>query len=156
MHNIRNVTSSDYDVIISNLNDWWGGINMTDMLPRLFFNHFQNTSYVATDGDKLVGFLIGFISPTKPTIGYIHFVGIDPSYRKNGIAKCLYSEFFKAANQIGATEYECVTSPKNHQSIQFHLKMGFKVKEGNDANENHISFFKNYDGPNEDRVLFYK
>lgn len=35
---IRQVESSDYQPIISVLNDWWGGRNMSDMLPKLFLS----------------------------------------------------------------------------------------------------------------------
>lgn len=38
--NVRNVQPSDYPAIISVLDEWWGGRKMSDMLPRLFFEHF--------------------------------------------------------------------------------------------------------------------
>ena len=33
---IRNAEPSDYPPIISVINEWWGGRNMADMLPKLF------------------------------------------------------------------------------------------------------------------------
>ena len=35
---------------------------MADMLPKLFFVHFRQTSFVAGHGDSIAGFLIGFVS----------------------------------------------------------------------------------------------
>src|SRR6266700_2822677 len=43
---IRLATPSDYEDIISVLNDWWGGRQMSDMLPKLFFVHFRGTTFV--------------------------------------------------------------------------------------------------------------
>ena len=49
---------------------------MAPMLPKLFFLHFEGTSFVAEDEDgKLVAFLIGFLSQTDPEEADVHFVG---------------------------------------------------------------------------------
>lgn len=74
--NIRSVRESDYKVIISVIDSWWGGRQMADMLPSLFFRHFQDTSFVAEEDNKLIGFLTGFISQSYPGEAYIHFIGI--------------------------------------------------------------------------------
>lgn len=37
----RMLKESDYNTIISVPNGWWGELHMTDMLPRLFFKHFN-------------------------------------------------------------------------------------------------------------------
>ncbi len=63
---IRNAEPSGYLPIISVINAWWGNRNMADMLPKLFFVHFRQTSFVAEHGDDIVGFLIGFASQTSP------------------------------------------------------------------------------------------
>jgi hypothetical protein len=59
---IRHLEPADYDPIIRVLNDWWGGRQMADMLPRLFFVHFHPTSFVAEADGRVVGFLAGFAS----------------------------------------------------------------------------------------------
>lgn len=41
---IRTITSSDYEMVTSVLNEWWGGRQLKEKLPRLFFEHFQDTS----------------------------------------------------------------------------------------------------------------
>ena len=88
---IRNVQSADYSPIISVLNDWWGGRKMSDMLPKLFFVHFSETSFIIEQDNKIHGFLIGFLSQTFADEAYIHFVGIHPDYRKQGLVVCLKS-----------------------------------------------------------------
>ncbi|MBP1997084.1 hypothetical protein J2Z66_008762 [Paenibacillus eucommiae] len=37
----RSIRESDYLKIITVLNDWWGGRQMTHLLPKLFFEHFS-------------------------------------------------------------------------------------------------------------------
>jgi ribosomal protein S18 acetylase RimI-like enzyme len=66
---------------------------MSDKLPKLFFDHFKNTSFIAEKDGKIVGFLIGFLSQTYPEEAYIHFVGVHPDYRKHGIGRQLYNDF---------------------------------------------------------------
>jgi ribosomal protein S18 acetylase RimI-like enzyme len=64
---------------------------MRDMLPRLFFTHFRDTSFVAEDGGGgLAGFLCGFLSQTYPDQAYVHFVGVAPQHRGAGLASALY------------------------------------------------------------------
>ena len=92
--NFRTVKVSDYDIISPVINDWWGGRQMADLLPKLFFVHFNNTSFVAEEDGKIVGFLIGFLSQTFPEEAYIHFVGVDPDYRKQKIGRQLYGDVF--------------------------------------------------------------
>jgi len=154
---IRHAEPSDYQQIITVVNDWWGGRRMSDMLPRLFFVHFQLTSFVAEQDGKIVGFVTGFVSQTFPDEAYIHFVGVDPKYRKSGLARALYEKFFTTVSNLGCRTVRCVTSPVNKASIAFHRSLGFSVKS-NDSEKtiDGISVFEGYDGEGEDRVLFYK
>ena len=152
---IRNAEPSDYLPIISVINAWWGGRNMADMLPKLFFVHFRQTSFVAEHGDDIVGFLIGLASQTFPDEAYIHFVGVHPEYRKKGLGQTLYDRFFEKAKALGCTRVRCVTSPVNRGSVAFHLRMGFSM-EPSEKTVDGISVVEDYDGRGEHRVLFSK
>ncbi len=69
---------------------------MTPMLPRLFFVHFATTTaIVSAPGGPPVGFLCGFRSTTDPTVAYIHFVGVDPDVRGEGVGRMMYEWFFQ-------------------------------------------------------------
>jgi mRNA-degrading endonuclease HigB of HigAB toxin-antitoxin module len=70
----------DYYAISPLINEWWGGRQMSDMLPKLFFDHFTNTSFVAEKEGEIIGFLIVFFSQTHSNEAYIHFVGVHPEY----------------------------------------------------------------------------
>ena len=152
---VRNVQPSDYPPIISVLDEWWGGRKMSDMLPRLFFDHFCNTSFIIEEDNRISAFLIGFFSQSRPEEAYIHFVGVDPLYRKRSFGRELYERFFTVMRQGQRTVVRCVTSPINTGSIAFHNHMGFQVEPG-EASLNGVAYDSDHDGPGEHRVRFVR
>lgn len=144
---IRHAKPSDYGRVIGRINVWWGGRDMAPMLPKLFFLHFEGTSFVAEDEDgDLIGFVCGFLSQTKDDEAYIHFVGVTPDKRGEGVGRRLYERFLTEARANGRTVVRCVTSPVNRASVEFHQALGFEVDR----------VVPDYDGPGEDRVLLVK
>ncbi len=109
---------------------WWGGRDLRDMLPRIFFEHFRTTSFVAEYEDKLVGFLVGFLCPTHEDEAYIHFAGVDPAWRRAGLARDLYGRFCAVARADGRRRVQAVTSVVNRDSIAFHQRLGFALLPG--------------------------
>jgi ribosomal protein S18 acetylase RimI-like enzyme len=142
---IRNAEPGDYARVIPVIDEWWGGRPMAAMLPKLFFVHFRDTSFVAEDGDALAAFLCGFRSQTFDDEAYIHFVGVDPAHRGGGLARTLYERFFAAV--APRTTVRAVTSPRNEGSLAFHRALGFEVERVDE----------DYDGRGEARaVLIYR
>jgi ribosomal protein S18 acetylase RimI-like enzyme len=141
---IRNARPADHPRVVAVVDAWWGGRPMAAMLPKLFFIHFQQTSFVADEGEELAGFLCGFRSQTYDDEAYVHFVGVDPSRRGSGLGRQLYERFFEAV--APRTIVRAVTSPVNAGSLAFHRAMGFEVERVADA----------YDGRGETRVLLVK
>ncbi len=120
---------------------------MAPMLPKLFFLHFEGTSFVAEDDDEdLVGFLCGFLSQTSEDEAYIHFVGVTPDQRGEGVGRALYERFLTEVAASGRSVVRCVTSPVNQGSLSFHEALGFEAER----------VVPDYDGPGEDRVLLVK
>lgn len=150
---LRILDEADYKVVIPVIDEWWDGRHMTDMLPKLFFRHFKDTSLIAEEDGKLIGFLIGFVSQSYPNEAYIHFVGIHPDYRKKGLGRKLYLAFFEKVAKKGCQVVHCVTSPVNKDSIHFHTRMGFKIEKG-DSKVDGIQVNTDYDGSGQDRVVF--
>ncbi len=152
---VRPIRSSDYLTVISVIDDWWGGRHMADMLPRLFFDHFTDTSLAAERDGELAGFLVGFQSQSRPAEAYIHFVGISPGERGRGLGRHLYERFFAAVRARGCDEVHSVTSPVNRGSIAFHQRMGFDIEPG-DAQVDGVAVAAGYDGDGQDRVRFVR
>ena len=141
---IRHAEPSDHARVAAVLEEWWGGERrMVDMLPRLFFTHFRDTSFVAERNGELAGFLIGFVSHSEPEAAYVHFVGVSPSERGSGLGRELYERFFEVARAHGRRTVSCVTSPANAGSLAFHQAIGFEPSAPQAG----------YDGPGEDRVV---
>jgi ribosomal protein S18 acetylase RimI-like enzyme len=143
---IRHARPSDYGRVIGRVNVWWGRREMAPALPQLFFLHFEGTSFVAEDGEDLAGFVCGFFSQTSSEEAYIHFVGVSPERRGEGIGRLLYERFFAEVRGCGRSIVRCVTSPANTGSVAFHEALGFEVDR----------VARDYDGPGEDRVLLVK
>ncbi len=150
---LRHADTADYDAIIELVDVWWGGRQMTDMLPRLFFTHFRPTSFIAEVDGAIAGFLAGFISQTDPDVGYVHFIGVDPTMRGRGLGETLYGAFFDAARSRGCRVVRAVTSPVNRTSIAFHQQIGFRVLPGNAESEG-VAYTTDYDGPGRPCVRF--
>jgi ribosomal protein S18 acetylase RimI-like enzyme len=152
---IRPLRPSDYRPVVSVIDDWWGGRHMADMLPRLFFEHFTDTSFAAERDGDLVGFLVGLRSQSRPGEAYIHFVGVHPGERGRGLGRRLYEHFFAVVRTQGCELVRAVTSPVNQGSIRFHQRLGFDIVPG-DAEVHGVPVATAYDGDTQDRVRFVK
>ena len=141
---IRHAEPGDYPEVIAVVDDWWGGRAMAAMLPKLFFVHFRDTSFVAEEDGRIVGFLCGFRSQTHEDEAYIHFVGVDPAHRGSGLGRELYQRFFEAVAPRSIVR--AVTAPANKRSVAFHQALGFEVERVDG----------DYDGRGEARVLLKK
>jgi predicted GNAT superfamily acetyltransferase len=148
---VRNVTPADWDRVTAVLVEWWQGRDLSDLLPRLFFQHFCTTSWLVEQDGELVAFLVGFVCPTHDDEAYIHFVGVDPELRGRGIAKGLYELFFDVARAQGRSVVRVITSPVNQASLAFHSHIGFVMLPG-DGEQDGVPIWLDYDGPGRHRV----
>ena len=153
---LRRPVEADHAFIVARVDDWWGGRRMRHLLPRLWFQHFTGTSWIAeTEDGRIVGFLVGFVSPDRPEVAYIHMVGVDPTRRRHGLARALYERFFEDVGGRGARTVRAITWPGNRVSVGFHRAMGFRAVEGPGTVPAWGSpAFLDYDGSDEDRTVF--
>ncbi|GAB3832270.1 GNAT family N-acetyltransferase [Dactylosporangium cerinum] len=158
---VRRPNAEDHARVLAVLDRWWGdfkgqagSLERALLLPRLFFQHFTTTSYLAErpDGD-LAAFLIGFFSQSDPNVAYIHFVGVEPAMHGRGVATALYRGFFDEARACGRRHVHCITSPGNTVSYAFHVRLGFQVLPGA-VGAGNPPIQPDYDGPGLDRVVF--
>jgi ribosomal protein S18 acetylase RimI-like enzyme len=159
VHKISKLQESDFPHISKNLDSWWGGRNMAPMLPKLWFKDFSDTSFVIRGENlKPIAFLVGYISQTDKTKAYVHFIGVDPEHRSEGLGKSLYEAFETKVLDLGANHIEAVTSPANTTSLRFHEAIGFMAQNtsGSLVLPTGASGHKDFDGIGEDRVLLSK
>ncbi len=151
---IRHLEEADHGPVVAVVDGWWGGRRMATKLPRLFFRYFAGTSFAVEEDGELVAFLVGLVgSPADEA--YVHFVGVRPDHRSQGLGRRLYETFFDEVGRRGCRTVRAITSPVNTGSIRFHTSMGFEVLRGEDA-EGGTSVHPNYDGDGEARVVFVR
>ena len=152
----RRPEERDHAAVVGVIPSWWdlpGTANLGLLLPRLFFQHFADTSTIVEDGDgALAAFLIGFRSSSRPRVAYIHFVGVRPDLRACGLARTLYERFFEAMRASGCRRGAAITGPGNVGSQRFHRAMGFDAT--GDTEVDGVLAWRDYDGPGEHRVAF--
>ena len=159
---VRQPTEGDLLSVHAALERWWptglGASAATEralLVPRLYLQHFTvGSRLVERDGDVL-GFLIGFLSASRPEEGYIHFVGVDPALRKQGLARYLYEWFLDYCRAHGRSTVRAITSPGNAGSHAFHTAMGFTTEPGRLSFEGR-AVQPDYDGPGMHRVSFVR
>ncbi len=160
---MRQAETADHGTIVECIQRWWGDSRTPEearelslLLPKLFLQHFSGTSLVEDDGGSGIrGFLVGFYSADRPDEAYIHFVGVDPQLRGQGLARRLYGEFFSRTAASGRSRVRAITSPSNTGSIAFHRAMGFELEKG-DRERDGLPVHSDYDGPGQHRVCFVR
>jgi ribosomal protein S18 acetylase RimI-like enzyme len=140
---IRAARPGDYDAIAAAVDRWWGR-PVLSALPRLFLDHFYASSLLIDGPSAPLAFLIGILSPSDPRRAYIHFAGVAPQARRQGLAGLLYEEFFTLARADGRTLVSAVTAPGNAGSIRFHESIGFTV----------AGPVPDYNGPGRESIVF--
>jgi GNAT superfamily N-acetyltransferase len=155
---VRRPTEADHGPIVRLVDEWWGGRRLHDLLPRLWFQHFTGTSWIAeTDEGRLAGFLVGFVSPDRPGDAYVHMIAADPNLRRRGIGRALYERFIDDVRGRGCQRILAVTWPGNRVSVAFHAGLGFRPDEGPGTQRLYgTPAFPDYDAEGEDRVLLVR
>ncbi|MEV8016069.1 GNAT family N-acetyltransferase [Streptomyces sp. NPDC086554] len=159
---LRQARVSDHRAMVGCVQQWWSDSRtpaqareLSLLLPKLFLQFFSGTSLVLEDDAGIRAFLIGFYAADNEEEAYIHFVGVDPTLRGQGLARRLYTAFLQRAAEADRREARAITSPGNTGSIAFHQAMGFALEPG-DRDVDGLPVCIDYDGPGQDRVCFYR
>jgi ribosomal protein S18 acetylase RimI-like enzyme len=154
----RRPTEDDYVAIIRVVDEWWGGRNLSKLLPRLWLQHFTGTSWLAEGRDgRIAGFLVGFLSPDHADTAYCHMIATNPNLRRSGLGAALYERFFEDARAAGRTQVHAVTWPGNRISLAFHRSIGFEIAKGpGSQNLYGTPAVAGYDFDREDRAIMVR
>lgn len=148
----RRMTWTDFHYVCGVVDEWWGD-QVRYLLHPLYVEHFGETCLVVQEDGVVLGFLIGFVSQGRPNEAYVHLVATHPGYRRRGIGRALYEDFFTLVRRRGCLKVSAITVPYNNTSIAFHRRMGFHLREQGAAWFGAIPFFPNYGGPGVDCVF---
>jgi ribosomal protein S18 acetylase RimI-like enzyme len=154
----RRPTEADHARIVELVDEWWGGRRMRALLPRMWFRHFTGTSWIVEDDTgRLLGFLVGFVSPDHPDTAYAHMIATNPNRRRVGIGRALYEQFFADARAAGARRVQAITSPDNRVSVEFHRHLGFRPDDGPGTMPIYgVPAYRDFDGEDQDRAVLIR
>ena len=79
------------------------------------------------------------------TLTLVHLVGIHPDFRRQGVAKLLYTAFEEDCAREGCRRLKAITTLGNEGSARFHEAMGWSMAE-----------IEDYAGPGRMRIVFTK
>jgi ribosomal protein S18 acetylase RimI-like enzyme len=128
-----------------------------DSIYHLFTKYFANTCFVAEMDDKIVGYILGFISQLEKNIAYIHNICVSPDFRRKKIGSSLYQKFFQNMKKEKCQRIFLIINPINRLSIRYHESLGFNVsKEGEEIYIEGVRASKNYNGPGKHMVVMCK
>lgn len=150
---VTNCTKQDFDQILIEFSQFWEHDRTLALHHPTIIYEFGNSAFVIKDGDKVLAYLMGFLSQTEK-VGYVHLLAVRQGYRRQGLARQLYEHFTQYALEHGCTKLKAITSPVNKLSIAFHKSIGMKLI-GDDIVDG-IPVVKDYSGPGKDRVVFMK
>lgn len=91
---------------------------------------FSNNSFLAFDGNKLVGYIFSFYTPFEHYIqtASICSLAVDSEYRNIGIASKLLDLSFSSYN-IKPTKIYLHVNTKNENAIKLYQKKGYKINK---------------------------
>ncbi len=155
---IRNALEDDFTKIAELADDCEPMTKERNAIYHLFTRFFKSTCLVAEiSSGEIRGFILGFISQENPEECYIHQLCVDSKLRHKNIGTELVNSFIQNVSSKGCKKVSLLTKTINWNSINFYKKLGFmQEKSGETINVLGNTAIKNYDGPGEHMILFYK
>jgi L-amino acid N-acyltransferase YncA len=132
---------ADVQQVVADHPRYWGERDLRALHQRQLVREFGQTCFVARSDEGIVGYLLGFVTPTGT--GYVHLVATRDDARGAGVGKQLYAAFTGAAQRQGARRLKAITSTANAGSIAFHRSIGFEA-----------TVVEDYNGPDAPMVVF--
>ena len=90
------------------------------------------TSFVAEEGDKVIGYVASQTMPSLHGINkmlWIEYIVVQQKFRRQKIGLALLAKLLDCARQAGIDRIYATINPDNPASIQLAKKVGFDVKD---------------------------
>ena len=161
---LRRPTEEDQPRIAQRVDHWFGGRRVWPLVGRTWFRHFASTSLVAelpadaeaAEGAPL-GFLLGFVSPGRPSEAVLHLVAVEPNHRRQGLGRRLVETFAADAAAAGARTIRAVAWPDDRPAVVFFRAVGFRAEDGpGSMNLYGIPAWPDHEFDGEDRAIFVR
>jgi L-2,4-diaminobutyric acid acetyltransferase len=119
----------------------------------IFCSHFKETSIVASEKSKIIGFISGYFIPSEKNTFFIWQVAVDKSCRGKNIGKNMIKVLLNKETRRKADFLETTVSPSNKASEALFTSVANEYKT---AIEKSVLFEKSLFGkePHEGEVLF--
>ena len=95
---------------------------------------FENTIYVAREGEQVVGFMRFYLWETNSTVSArqkmlsIDDIGVDAALRNRGIGQKMMLQLQMLARDWGCDSIRLYVDAENESAYQYYLKCGFHVR----------------------------
>ncbi len=123
---IRPARAEDYDALIALWHAVGSSIEPEGREAREAFLHqlsrFPDLFLVATDGDRIVGVVLGTHDERK---GWISRLAVDPAYQRQGIAAALVTACGTAIRARGIGIVTALVESDNAASVALFRKLGY-------------------------------
>lgn len=120
---IRDYEAKDFESIVEINN-----VSYEQPAPKNFIldSIEKGHAWVSVEGDKVVGFLIGYVKNGTP---YINNIAISPYFRKNGIATQLITKFEElfGMNQKPETKLFWLQVDSSNPAQKLYFDLGYRV-----------------------------
>lgn len=92
---------------------------------RIVIRYFGDTSYVAERDGRILGFMWGFLSQSRPDTFFLWQIGVDPSTRGEGIGARILEVAEAELAEHGCRRIELTIDPSNRPSQRLFEKRGY-------------------------------
>jgi len=116
---------------------------------------FNQTCFVYTKKDQVVGALIAYRNQTDMSQIYLQDVGVRRSYRRKGVAAELINALIGYAKSQEVSTIMLTSEPENRNVLDLWRQLGFKnISPGKEIQG--IRVTENLKGPGKHRAVFQK
>lgn len=116
-------------------------------------HHFSDTAATAFDGDRLVGFVSGYLLPSSPSTFFVWQIAVHSSARGCGLAGRMLRDILSRAALSSVTHIQTTISPGNEASQAVFRKLADQL---NTAISSDMLFSRedHFAGEHDDELLF--